>query len=82
MTTLQSLINSCESHLGDDADATWTTVDSEQWCRDAISDYSLHFPRVFDQTINCSDISEYDLQAGFLDVISVECPNAAILLNS
>ena len=77
MTTLQFLIKSCESHLGDDDNATWSTSDIEQWCRDSISDCSLHFPRVLDQSINCAVTYEYNLQAGFLDVISVEYPDGS-----
>ena len=75
MTTLQSLINSCESHLGDDANAVWAAADIEQWCRDGIADYSLHFPRSRTQIINCADTYEYDLNDGFLDIISVEYPD-------
>jgi hypothetical protein len=75
MTTLQSLINSCESHLGDDANAVWAAADIEQWCRDGMADYSLHFPRTLSQTINCADSYEYDLSSGFLEIISVEYPD-------
>ncbi len=75
MTTLQSLINSCESHLGDEANAVWAPADIEQWCRDGMADYSLHFPRTLSQTINCVDTYEYDLSPGFLDIISVEYPD-------
>ena len=75
MTTLQTLINNCESHLGDNANATWKTADIEQWCRDAIADYSLHFPQVLSQTINAAAVYEYNLVAGFKDAISIEYPD-------
>lgn len=75
MTTLQTLINSCESHLGDNANATWATADIQQWCRDAISDYSFHFPRVVSQTHTAAASYEYDLDIGFLDIVSVEYPS-------
>ena len=55
MTTLRSLINLCEADLSDTANATWTAVDIEQWIRDAIADYSAHFPRVNSETIAAAD---------------------------
>ena len=75
MTTLRSLINSCESHLGDDANAVWAAADIEQWCRDGIADYSLHFPRTVSQTHTAAAAYEYNLDAGFFDIISVEYPS-------
>ena len=75
MTTLQTLINNCEAHLGDNANAIWTTTDIKQWCRDAIADYSYHFPRTVSQTHTAAASYEYDLDNGFIDIISVEYPS-------
>ena len=75
MTTLQTLINSCEAHLGDSANAIWITSDIEQWCRDAIADYSLHYPQTISQTHNAAASYEYDLDDGFMDIVSVEYPS-------
>jgi len=61
MPSLQNLINSCEAHLGDSANATWLTADIEQWCRDSIADYSLHYPRVLDQTVVTATTFEYSV---------------------
>ena len=74
-TTLQNIIDACEADLGDSGNATWSAADITQWCRDAIADYSVHFPRVLTDTITTSDDDRtYDLNADFLDPISVEYP--------
>lgn len=75
MTTLQQLIDATQGDLGDQAEATWHSEDIEQWLRDAIGDYSLHFPRILTQTIACSaNDRTYDLPAGFMQVLTVEYP--------
>ena len=73
--TLANLIDHCEADLSDSGNATWTAADVEQWCRDAILDYSLHFPRIKmkDITTSAND-RDYDLEADFLSVVSVEYP--------
>lgn len=74
-TTLQNLIDAIEADLADSANAVWTAADIEQWCRDAIADYSLHFPRTLTQTIAASDDDrKYDLDANFLTILNVEYP--------
>ena len=74
-TTLQNLIDAVEADLADSGNATWTAADVERWIRDAIADYSLHFPRILTQTISCSaDDRTYDLASGFLQVLTVEYP--------
>jgi hypothetical protein len=74
-TTLQNLIDAIEADLSDSGNATWTAADIEQWSRDAIADYSLHFPRTLTQTISTSaDIRTYDLEAGFIEILTVEYP--------
>ncbi len=45
------------------------------WLNDAIRDYSQHFPRIRAQTISCTaGDQEYDINADFLAVLSVEYP--------
>jgi hypothetical protein len=47
----------------------------EQWARDAIRDYSMHFPLRKIQTLATSlNDNTYDLAADFIDVVSVEYP--------
>lgn len=75
MTTLQNLIDACEADLADSGNTTWASADIEQWCRDAIADYSLHFPRTLQMDITTAeDDRQYDLPAGFLAALSVEYP--------
>lgn len=75
MTTLQNLIDACEADLADSGNATWSAADIEQWCRDAIADYSQHFHTSETETINCSaDDRQYDLPARLVDIIDVEYP--------
>jgi len=74
-TTLQNLIDACEADLDDSGNAIWSAADIEQWCRDAIADYSLHFHIGEAASIACSDDTRsYDLPARFLDVATVEYP--------
>ena len=74
-TTLQNLIDACEADLADAANATWSAADIETWCRAAIDDYGLHFPRTLTDAITTSDdVRTYDLQADFLRPVSVEYP--------
>ena len=75
MTLLSALINACEADLADSGNATWSAADVEQWCRDAIADYSLHFPRIKQQDITTSlNDRQYDLNADFRTVLEVEYP--------
>jgi hypothetical protein len=74
-TTLSDLIDLCEADLADSGNATWSAADVEQWLRDAIADYSIHFPRVLSTTIATSaDDRTYDLPADFLEPLTVEYP--------
>jgi hypothetical protein len=74
-TTLQNLIDDIEADLSDPGNETWTAAEVEQWARDAIADYSLHFPRTITQTIAMSDNDRtYDLAANFIEVLTVEYP--------
>ena len=76
MTTLQDLIGACESDIGDPQNAQWSEADIEQWCRDAIADYSQHFKETANTTIAAATGDhEYDLPARLADVVSVEYPD-------
>jgi hypothetical protein len=76
VTTLTELIDACEADLADSGNATFAAADIQQWCRDAIADYSQHYPRKLNTTINCADNDrEYDLPADLVGVISVEYPD-------
>jgi len=75
MTSLQNLIDACEADLADSGNSTWSAADVEQWCRDAIADYSLHFHSGESATINCSaGDRQYDLPSRLVDVVDVEYP--------
>ena len=76
MTTLQDLIDYSEADLYDDTNNTWKATDIAQWLRDAIVDYSQHFPQLATQTINMTTgTNQYDLVDQLIDVISVEYPS-------
>lgn len=75
-TTITNLIDECEADLNDSGNAIWSAADVERWVRDAIADYSLHFPRTLVQSIDCSNnVRQYDLPATFMSVIRVEYPD-------
>lgn len=75
MTILQNLIDDCEADLADTSNATWLAADIEQWCRDAIADYSQHFHSSEASTISCStNDRQYDLSARLVNVTKVEYP--------
>jgi hypothetical protein len=74
-TTLNALVDQCEADLSDSGNATWPAADITQWIRDAIADYSLHYPRTLNTDITTSaNDRQYDLPAGFIDIVSVEYP--------
>jgi hypothetical protein len=76
LTTLTELIDACEADLADSGNATFAAADVQQWCRDAIADYSQHYPRKMTATINAADDDrEYDLPAALAQVITVEYPD-------
>ena len=76
MTTLQQLIDRCEAQLADSGNATFSAADIEQWVRDAIQDYSQHFPRQSTETLNMSTgTCEYSLDITTQFVLYVEYPD-------
>ena len=73
--SFSDLFTRCEISLNDETSATWDTEMIANWINDAIRDYSQHFPRIRTQTISCAaGDQEYDLNADFLAVLSVEYP--------
>lgn len=76
MATLQNLIDDCEADLNDSGNAVWIAADIEQWCRDAINDYSQHFHTINQDTIACNaNDRKYDLDSLLIDIVSVEYPS-------
>lgn len=77
MTLLSALIDAVEADLQDSGNATYAAADIERWLRDAIDDYSQFFPRSAVDTITTSaDDRQYDLNADFIETLSVEYPTA------
>jgi len=75
MSTVSALVDRAEALLGDPGNATWTAADIERWLIDAIADAGQHFPLTKSQQITTSlDDRQYDLNADFLAVVSVEYP--------
>jgi hypothetical protein len=73
--TFTALIDRAQVLLNDEAAATWDTEMVGTFINDAIRDYSQHFPRQADTTINMTTgTSTYNLPADLLAVHSVEYP--------
>ena len=75
-TTLAQLADICQEQLSDSGAGTWTQATVEGWVQEAIRDYSVHFPRLKEYTINCNDdVHEYPLPVDFLGATLVEYPD-------
>lgn len=75
MTTLAQLADRAQNALNDAGAGTWTQAVVEEWCRDAIRDYSHHFLRTDEDTITCTAGTHYyKLNADYRGIISVEYP--------
>jgi hypothetical protein len=62
--------------LADTGGSLWPQGTVEIWVLEAIRDYSVHFHRVLDETINASDDThEYNLSRDVIDVVQVEYPS-------
>ncbi len=73
--SLADLADMAQNAIADAAAGTWPQATVEQWCLDAIREYSVRFPRTCTSTIDCTAADHtYDLPNDFLDVISVEYP--------
>jgi hypothetical protein len=77
MTTLAELADKAQNALDDAGAATWSQAVIEEWCVDAIRDYSRYFPRVIREDISTGAVGgvhEHDLPNDFRDIITVEYP--------
>jgi hypothetical protein len=75
MTTLTALADRCQNAIDDAAAGTWLQATVEEWVKEAIRDYSTHFPRLVVLKYDCTAATHaYTLPADFLGVISVEYP--------
>jgi hypothetical protein len=75
VTTLTELTDRAQNAINDAAAGTWSQAVIQQWCRDAVADYSTHFLRFEEQTINCvTDQHYYALANAQRGIISVEYP--------
>jgi len=76
-TTFNTLVDEIEADLQDSGNATWTAADILRWLRAAIREYSDFFPRLITDAIGTTaDVRTYDLEAGFVNPISVEYPTS------
>lgn len=76
MTTRQDLRELCRRRLGDlSGSPTFSDLQVNQWINDALSDYSLHFPRpaATDLSTTAGEHA-YDLPADFQAMARVEYP--------
>jgi hypothetical protein len=73
-TLLSQLADDIQAHhLNDTAETYFTQAQVEHWLKDAIRDYSNHFPQQLTNTITTAlNDRAYDLPAGFIDPISVQ----------
>jgi hypothetical protein len=77
MTTLTQLADRAQLQLNDTAAGTWPQTTVEQWCIDAIGDYSQSFPRTREIAVVISGASPgyaFDMTPDTIDVILVEHP--------
>jgi len=77
MTTLAQLADRAQNAISDAAAATWSQALIEEWCNEAIRDYTNYFTRQIEDTIAAvTDDRKYDLPSGFRAMIQVEYPDA------
>ncbi len=75
-TTWQQLVDRTQIQIGDSGAAVWTEAVVIDWLKDAIRDYSLHFPRRVAYLFTANTSTEYsdDLDPGTREIITVEHP--------
>lgn len=77
MTTLAQIADRAQEILDDTAAATWSQAEIENWCLDAIRDYSKYFPRIQENTVTIvAGTQKYDLDGLFKAMVQVEYPDA------
>ena len=75
-TTFDSFVTRLKITLNDKTASTWDTEMIATFLNDAIRDYSQHFPRIITDSIALTTgTAEYDLNADFMGVLSVEYPD-------
>lgn len=75
--SITGLANHAQAALSDELAATWPLANLEQWVREGIADYSIHFPRIITSTISATaNTRQYDLSPYFRGMITVEFPTS------
>ena len=75
MTTLTTFIASCRTFLGDPGGVSPWFSDAKltQWIQNAINNYSIHFPRLMNESIDADAGSDiYELADDVHSIVSVE----------
>lgn len=76
MTTLVQLADRAQNAISDAAAGSWSQATIEEWCNEAIRDYSLRFPRELEATQAVGALDrKYDLPARFGAMLTVEYPD-------
>jgi hypothetical protein len=76
MPDIADIADLAQRTLSDSAGTVWIQADVEYWVLEAIRDYSTHFHRTCEETINASDgVHEYSLTRDFIDMVLVEYPS-------
>lgn len=76
MTTLSELRTQARNLIGDTGSAVFTDSQIDQFINEAIKDISIHFPirKTYAISTSAND-RQYDLEADFISVVSVEYPS-------
>lgn len=78
MTTLTQLADRAQLQLNDATAGTWPQATVEQWCIDAIADYSQSFPRTREIAVQISGADPghaFNMTTDTIDVVLVEYPS-------
>jgi len=77
-TTLAELADRAQIMLNDSGAGTWAQATVEEWVKDAIKDYSTHFPMQDEVTVSVSGANpghEFNLFTGIIGILEVEYPD-------
>jgi hypothetical protein len=73
--TLADLADRAANAIADADAGTWPAATLQEWCVEAIREYSNRFPRTCSTTIDCTTADHsYDLPDDFLNALAVEYP--------
>ena len=76
MATWAEMLSDLRTDLKDTGGTPkWTDAQLYLWAKDAIRDYSQHFPRMVVRTELTVSGSAYPLPSDFVSVVEVECPS-------